>query len=78
MYTMNKKLTIFYPLEWILQGLNMPEIRVTVSEKFDRLLDRLMETGFFTSKADIMRFATIAYMKEFGLKPEVGRERSDP
>ena len=41
----------------------MPELRVTVSEKFDKLLDQLLETGLFTSKADIMRFATIAYLK---------------
>jgi len=44
----------------------MPELRVTVSEKFDKLLDQLLETGLFTSKADIMRFATIAYLKELG------------
>jgi Arc/MetJ-type ribon-helix-helix transcriptional regulator len=44
----------------------MPEIRVTVSEKFDKLLDELVETGLFTSKADIMRFATIIYLKELG------------
>jgi Arc/MetJ-type ribon-helix-helix transcriptional regulator len=44
----------------------MPEIRVTISEKFDKLLDELLETGLFTSKADIMRFATIAYLKELG------------
>jgi Arc/MetJ-type ribon-helix-helix transcriptional regulator len=44
----------------------MPEIRVTISEKFDKLLDELLETGLFTSKADIMRFATIQYLKELG------------
>jgi len=44
----------------------MPEIRVTISEKFDKLLDELLETGLFTSKADIMRFATIEYLKGLG------------
>jgi len=49
----------------------MPEIRVTISEKFDKILDKLLETGLFISKADIMRFATIAYLKELGLIPEL-------
>jgi Arc/MetJ-type ribon-helix-helix transcriptional regulator len=44
----------------------MPEIRVTVSEKFDKLLEELLETGLFSSKADILRFATIMYLKELG------------
>ncbi|MEM2169944.1 MAG: hypothetical protein QXS79_06705 [Candidatus Bathyarchaeia archaeon] len=44
----------------------MPEIRVTISEKFDKLLDKILETGLFASKADILRFAAIAYLKELG------------
>jgi len=45
----------------------MPEIRVTVTEKMDKLLERVVEMGLFSSKADLMRFATIAYLKELGL-----------
>ena len=44
----------------------MPEIRVTVTDKMNELLDRLVETGLFTSKANLVRFATIAYLKDMG------------
>jgi len=44
----------------------MPELRVTITEKFDKILDELVETGLFPSKADIMRHATINYLKELG------------
>lgn len=44
----------------------MPELRVTITEKFDKILDELVEAGLFLSKADIMRYATINYLKELG------------
>jgi Arc/MetJ-type ribon-helix-helix transcriptional regulator len=44
----------------------MPELRVTVTEKMDKMLDNLVATGLFTSKADLVRFATVAYLKELG------------
>jgi len=44
----------------------MPEIRVTVTEKMNELLNRLVETGLFTSKSNLVRFATIAYLKDLG------------
>ncbi|MDE2590998.1 MAG: hypothetical protein KGL95_15180 [Patescibacteria group bacterium] len=44
----------------------MPELRVTVTEKMDNLLDEIVDTGLFTSKADLMRFAAIAYLQELG------------
>jgi Arc/MetJ-type ribon-helix-helix transcriptional regulator len=45
----------------------MPELRVTITEKMDRLLSEIVEeTGLFTSKADLVRFATVAYLKELG------------
>ena len=50
----------------------MPELRVTVSEKMDKLLDDAVETGLFSSKADLLRFATIAFLQELGwIKPMV-------
>lgn len=52
----------------------MPELRVTVTEKLNELLEKIVETGLFTSKADLVRFATIAYLKEMGWLPKV---RSD-
>ena len=44
----------------------MPELRVTVTEKMDNLLDEIVDTGLFTSKADLMRFAAIAYLQGLG------------
>ena len=44
----------------------MPEIKVTVTDKMNELLDRLVEAGLFISKADLVRFATIAYLKDLG------------
>jgi len=52
----------------------MPELRVTISERFDKLLEELLETGLFASKADIVRFATIAYLKELGF---IGKRRAE-
>jgi len=37
-----------------------------VTDKMNELLDRLVETGLFTSKANLVRFATIAYLKDLG------------
>lgn len=45
----------------------MPELRVTVSEKMDKLLEKVIETGVFTSKADLARFAMIDYLERLGL-----------
>ena len=44
----------------------MSEIRVTVTDKMNELLDSLVEAGLFLSKADLVRFAIIAYLKELG------------
>ncbi|MHB8545689.1 MAG: hypothetical protein ACYDAJ_02860 [Nitrosotalea sp.] len=44
----------------------MPEFRVTVTEKMDKILEKLVDTGLFTSKADLMRFAAIAYLQDLG------------
>ncbi len=44
----------------------MPEIKITVTDKMNELLDRLVEAGLFISKADLVRFATIAYLKDLG------------
>ena len=47
-------------------GIDMAEIRVTVSEKMDKVLEKLVDTGMFSSKADLVRYATIAYVKDLG------------
>ncbi|MFB0543795.1 MAG: hypothetical protein ACETVR_03340 [Candidatus Bathyarchaeia archaeon] len=48
----------------------MPELRVTITEKLNELLQRIVDRGLFTSKADLVRFATIAYLKEIGWLPK--------
>jgi Arc/MetJ-type ribon-helix-helix transcriptional regulator len=54
----------------------MPELRVTVTEKMDKLISEIVEeTGLFASKADLVRFATIAYIKELGWIKKPKRER---
>ena len=44
----------------------MPEIRVTITEKMNELLNRFVETGLFSTKSELMRFATVAYLKDLG------------
>jgi len=44
----------------------MPELRVTIPDKMNTLLNKLVETGLFTSKADLVRHATVTYLKEIG------------
>jgi len=53
----------FTALSWII----LPELRVTVSEKMDKLLEKVVDSGVFTSKADIARFAMIDYLERLGL-----------
>jgi Arc/MetJ-type ribon-helix-helix transcriptional regulator len=37
----------------------MVELRVTVDEKFNKLLDDIVASGLFQSKAELMRSATV-------------------
>ena len=56
----------------------MPELQATITEKFDKLLDELVETGLIPSKADIMRYAAINYLKEIGwISKRASSRRSD-
>ncbi len=48
----------------------MPELRVTISHRMDKLLDRIVdEEGFFTSKADLARFAMVDYLHGLDMLP---------
>ena len=44
----------------------MVEVRVTVSKRMDNLLQRIINSGLFVSKAELVRFAIIAYLNELG------------
>jgi Arc/MetJ-type ribon-helix-helix transcriptional regulator len=44
----------------------MPEIRVTVTKELDRLLQDIVDSGMFASKADAMRAAVVYFLKDLG------------
>ncbi|MEA2089195.1 MAG: ribbon-helix-helix protein, CopG family [Thermoproteota archaeon] len=47
----------------------MPEIRVTIDEKLNALLDELVASGLYPSKAELVRCGIIQLLKEFGFLP---------
>lgn len=44
----------------------MPQIRVTVDEKLDKILARLVERGIYQSKAEAMRCALVTLLMQSG------------
>ena len=48
----------------------MTELRVTVDEKLNKLLDKIIESGIYQSKAELMRSATIMLLIQMGLVKE--------
>ena len=48
----------------------MPELRVTVDEKLNKLLDRIVASGIYNSKAELMRSATIYLLIQMGMIKE--------
>jgi len=51
-------------------GSKMVELRVTVSEKLNRLLDKVVAAGIYQSKAELMRSVAIYLLIEMGLLKE--------
>lgn len=47
--------------------MSMVELRVTVDEKLNKLLDKIVEAGLYQSKAELMRSATIYLLVQMGL-----------
>lgn len=45
----------------------MVELRVTIDEKLNKLLDEIVKSGAFLSKAELMRSATIMFIVQSGL-----------
>lgn len=45
----------------------MTELRVVVDEKFNQLLDDIVRQGLYTSKAELMRSATIYLLMNMGI-----------
>lgn len=48
----------------------MVELRVTIDEKLNKLLDKIVESGIYNSKAELMRSATINLLINMGLIKE--------
>ena len=48
----------------------MVELRVTVDEKLNKLLDKIVASGIYNSKAELMRSATIYLLVQMGMIKE--------
>jgi Arc/MetJ-type ribon-helix-helix transcriptional regulator len=48
----------------------MVELRVTVDEQFNKLLDQIVESGVYQSKAELMRSATVYMLIQMGVLKE--------
>jgi len=48
----------------------MVELRVTVDEKFDKILQKVVDAGIYQSKAELMRSAAILLLMQMGLLKE--------
>jgi len=48
----------------------MVELRVTVDEQFNKLLDKVVESGVYQSKAELMRSATVYLLIQMGVLKE--------
>ena len=53
----------------------MTELRVTIDEKFNKLLDSIVESGLFHSKAELVRSATIHFLLQMGILKDFIEER---
>ena len=45
----------------------MVELRVTVDDKFNKLLDDIVASGLYQSKAELMRSATVYMLIQMGV-----------
>ena len=60
------KLIFYYPLKADVSGVQMPELRVTVTNELNELLDEVVERGLFSTKADVARAAIVYFLKDLG------------
>ena len=55
----------------------MTELRVTIDEKFNKLLDSIVESGLFHSKAELVRSATAYFLLQMGILKDFVKEPVD-
>ena len=48
----------------------MVELRVTIDEKLNKVLDEIIDSGIYQSKAELMRSATIYLLIQMGVLKE--------
>lgn len=61
-------ISIVYPFNWIFNGEDwMVELRITIDEKLNKLLDMVVESGVFQSKAELMRSGAVLLLAQMGL-----------
>jgi len=54
----------------------VPELRVVVDKKLNKILDMIVEEwGLYTSKAELMRSATIYFLMQMGIIKELAKEK---
>ena len=58
----------------------MVELRVTIDEKLNKLLDMVVESGVFQSKAELMRSGAVLLLAQMGLLKDhiESHEKSTP
>lgn len=44
----------------------MPELRVTVTDELNELLNEVVERGLFSTKADVARASIVYFLKDLG------------
>ncbi|HVB12143.1 MAG TPA: hypothetical protein VNE86_03345 [Nitrososphaerales archaeon] len=55
----------------------MVELRVTIDEKLNKLLDEIVDSGIYQSKAELMRSATVYLLVQMGMiKEHVAKAKS--
>jgi len=45
----------------------MPEVRVTINENLDSFLDKIVASGLYPSKAELMRCGMVHLLKDLNL-----------
>lgn len=52
----------------------MTELRVTIDEKFNALLDDIVKSGLFHSKAELVRSATVHFLLQMDIIKDFVKE----